>query len=82
MSDATPTPPSFEEALAQLEKLVDAMESGESPLETLLNRYEEGVRLLRQCEARLRQAEARIALLQKEEKGPTLTPFRTEGGGE
>ena len=43
----------FEEALKQLEAIVEAMEAGDLPLETMLARFEEGVKLARQCQARL-----------------------------
>jgi exodeoxyribonuclease VII small subunit len=47
----------FEEALKKLEGLVEAMESGDLPLETLLARYEEGTRLVKICQEKLAEAE-------------------------
>jgi exodeoxyribonuclease VII small subunit len=55
----------FEEALKKLESIVDAMESGELPLETLLARFEEGVRLVKTCQAKLEEAELKISTLEK-----------------
>ena len=66
----------FEEALKKLESIVDAMESGELPLETLLARFEEGTRLIKTCQAKLEEAELRISKLEKSSSGePTLKPM-------
>ena len=54
---------SFEHCLAELERIVRDLEGGELGLEDSLARYETGVRLLKQCYARLQQAEQRILLL-------------------
>ena len=59
---------SFEAALKKLEGIVDAMEEGELPLETLLAKFEEGTRLVKSCQAKLDEAELKIKKL---EKGPT-----------
>jgi exodeoxyribonuclease VII small subunit len=59
----------FEEALGKLEAIVDAMESDDLPLETLLARFEEGTRLSRLCQARLAEAELKIQQLEKESDG-------------
>jgi exodeoxyribonuclease VII small subunit len=53
----------FEEALAELERIVRELEDGKIGLEESLARYEQGVGLLRRCYARLRQAEQRIVEL-------------------
>ncbi|MBK9140735.1 MAG: exodeoxyribonuclease VII small subunit [Verrucomicrobia bacterium] len=78
-SAANPTPPPelpYEEALARLEAVVDSMESGDLPLESLLAKYEEGVKLAEICQARLRAAEGRIQQLEKNAAGePVLRPF-------
>ena len=55
----------FEEALGGLESIVESMEGGDLPLETLLKKYEEGVRLARSCQKTLAAAEDRLALLEK-----------------
>jgi len=57
--------PSFEAALAKLEAIVDSMESGEVPLAELLAKYEEGSKLLKVCESRLKDAELKIEKLKK-----------------
>ncbi|MFM2296290.1 MAG: exodeoxyribonuclease small subunit [Verrucomicrobiota bacterium] len=55
----------FEEALAKLEAVVEAMESDELPLETLIARYEDGVKLAQACQAKLAEAELKISQLEK-----------------
>jgi len=57
--------PPFEEALKNLESIVDAMEAGDLPLEMLLARFEEGTRLIRICQAKLEEAELKIQKLEK-----------------
>ena len=54
---------SFEGALEKLENLVESMESGETPLEELVTRYEEGHKLLKLCQKRLSEAELKIEKL-------------------
>lgn len=60
---------SFEAALGQLESIVEAMESGEVPLAELLAKFEAGSRLLKICEARLKEAELKIEQLKKQKDG-------------
>lgn len=59
----------FEEALQKLESVVDAMEAGDLPLETLLARYEEGVKLAKICQDKLAEAELKIQQLEKTASG-------------
>ena len=51
---------SFEAALARLEEIVRMLEKGEAPLDQSIELYQEGDRLKRHCEARLKSAQARI----------------------
>lgn len=67
--DATDTKLSFETALEKLETIVEAMESGDVPLAELLAKFEEGTKLLKVCEARLKDAELKIELLKKQKDG-------------
>ena len=60
---------SFEAALARLETIVDSMEQGEVPLAELLAKYEEGSKLLKVCEGRLKDAELKIEKLKKQKDG-------------
>ena len=65
----------FEEALKKLESVVEAMESGDLPLESLLARFEEGTRLVKTCQAKLEEAELKISKLEKNAAGePVLKP--------
>jgi exodeoxyribonuclease VII small subunit len=54
---------SFEDALAELEKIVRALESGQQKLEDAITAYERGAALRRHCEAKLAEAEARVAAI-------------------
>ena len=56
-------PLDFETALAQLEQLVQKLESGDLSLETSLQEYERGVQLTRICQQALKQAEHRVQLV-------------------
>lgn len=58
---------SLEDALARLESVVESMESGDIPLDQLVARYEEGMKLLKLCEEQLRAAELRIEELSSDE---------------
>lgn len=79
MDSVDPTSLSFEAALERLETIVESMESGDVPLADLLTRFEEGSRLLKACEERLRDAELRIDLLKRQKDGTaTLTDFPTD----
>jgi len=50
----------FEDALKKLESLVEAMEADDLPLEALLAKYEEGMKLARVCQEKLAEAELKI----------------------
>jgi len=68
----------FEEALKKLESIVEAMESEDLPLETLLAKYEEGTKLAQICQAKLAEAELKIQQLEKTGGGEfTLKPLET-----
>ena len=61
--------PPFEEALQKLESVVEAMESDDLPLETLLAKYEEGAKLVKICQEKLADAELKIQKLEKNAAG-------------
>ncbi len=67
--EAVPAKLSFEDALARLEAIVESMESGDVPLADLLARFEQGTKLLKVCETRLKEAELRIEQLKKQKDG-------------
>lgn len=54
---------SFEEALEELESLVDAMENDQLPLEQLVANYEKGSKLMAHCQSVLESAQDRIELI-------------------
>lgn len=60
-------PLNFEQALGELETLVTAMEGGEMSLEESLRAFEQGVRLTRDCQQALTEAEQKVQLLLSEE---------------
>jgi len=78
-SDTTASSPApagevpFEKALADLEAIVERMESSELPLETLLAEFEQGTRLARICQTQLAAAEIRIRQLEKDMEGELQT---------
>ena len=67
--DAIDAKLSFETALGKLEAIVESMESGEVPLAELLAKFEEGTKLLKVCEGRLKDAELKIEQLKKQKDG-------------
>lgn len=71
----------FETALAKLETIVESMESGDVPLAELLAKFEEGNKLLKLCESRLKDAEIKIEQLKKQRDGVAFVPFETERNG-
>ena len=72
----------FEEALKKLEAIVEAMESEDLPLETLLAKYQEGTQLSRICQEKLAQAEIKIQQLEKNAAGDLkLKPLTIEDSG-
>jgi exodeoxyribonuclease VII small subunit len=62
---------SFEEALAELEKIVQRLESGSAPLEESISIYERGAALKAHCEQRLEQARLRVEKVVLSQGGPT-----------
>lgn len=73
-ADSAPAEPSFELALKELESIVEAMESGQLPLEELLAKYESGTRLAQFCQRQLAAAEVRIQQLESTLAGDQLRP--------
>src|SRR3954469_21848545 len=72
----------FEASLSSLEQIVRELERGDLPLEESLKLFEEGVKLSRECQERLNQAERRIEVLLRDSEGrPVLSAFEGEGAG-
>jgi exodeoxyribonuclease VII small subunit len=61
---------SIEEAMRKLESLITDMESGQLPLEKLLDNYEDGVKLVRLCQEKLDAAEQKIQIIKRTATGP------------
>ena len=69
-------PKSFEASLEALEQIVRQLEGGDLPLEKSLELFEDGIRLSRQCQERLNQAERRIEVLLRDNQGrPVVSAF-------
>jgi exodeoxyribonuclease VII small subunit len=69
----------FEASLEALEQIVHQLESGDLPLEKSLELFEQGIRLSRECQERLSQAERRIEVLLRDNQGrPVVTAFEEE----
>jgi exodeoxyribonuclease VII small subunit len=66
----------FEASLEALEQIVRDLEQGDLPLEKSLELFEQGIRLSRECQERLSQAERRIEVLLRDSQGrPVVAPF-------
>jgi exodeoxyribonuclease VII small subunit len=77
MADAKPK--TFETSLEELERIVRELEQGELTLEKSLELFEQGVKLSRECQERLNQAERRIEILMRDNQGrATVRPFDPE----
>jgi exodeoxyribonuclease VII small subunit len=78
--------PSFEEALEQLESIIDQIESGEIGLEQSIEAYEKGVELIKRCRGVLERAEQRIEELNlsdlRERQGSSGTNEEDDDGDE
>ena len=71
--------PSFEKAIERLESIVAQMESASLPLEDLLVRYEEGIKLVKFCSEKLQAAEKRIEIITRDAGGkPKLVEFEPD----
>ena len=59
----------LENSLANLESIVEELESGDLPLEKAMKKFEEGIKLTRGCQAALREAEQKVEILLKSSRG-------------
>ncbi|WP_281687785.1 exodeoxyribonuclease VII small subunit [Pseudomonas citronellolis] len=69
----------FEQSLAELQTLVERLESGEMSLEDSLGAFEQGIRLTRECQAALSQAEQKVQVLLERDGELSEAPFDSEG---
>ncbi len=70
----------FEQSLDQLETLVDAMENGDLSLEESLKAFEQGVKLTRECQTALNQAEQKVQKLIAENEELRAVPLDDDEG--
>ena len=63
MAETKKKPIDVEKSMAELEKIVEQLESGELSLDKSLKQFEKGVRLSRECQAALSEAEQKVQLL-------------------
>ena len=78
MAKTTSKTPSFEQALAELETLVETMEQGELSLEQSLKSFERGVVLTRTCQQALSEAEQKIQILSQHNPDAELESFEDQ----
>ena len=75
-------PKDFETALQRLEEIVKKLDSGDLPLASLLEVYEEGVTLSRFCQTKLEEAERKVEILNKKADGTMeRSPFNEPDPG-
>ncbi len=72
----------FEKRLARLEEIVEKMETGELALEESLKLFEEGVKLSRECNSQLNDAEQKVKLLlgMDDDGQPVTSDFNAQAG--
>ena len=71
--------PTFEDSVSRLEALIEAMEKGDTPLADLVAKFEEGSKLLKHCQAQLKEAELKIEQTNlKNEKTKSLNEYRQD----
>ena len=68
--------PNFEQAMQQLELVVQEMERGELPLDVALAKFQEGITLARSCQHYLKDAEQKVSVLAKD--NATLEALSTD----
>ena len=68
----------FENALENLAELVEAMEEGELSLEESLKAFEQGIKLTRECQVALENAEQKVQLLVNSDDIPEAEPFEED----
>ena len=68
----------LEKALADLENIVEELESGDLPLEKAMKKFEEGVKLTRNCQSALKEAEQKVQILLESAGGEQLEDFDVE----
>lgn len=78
MPKAKTARPTFEEALKELEQIVESMDSGQLSLEESLQQFERGVELSRICQTSLKNAEQKVEQLVRKHGELAIEPFHEE----
>ena len=78
MAKKRSTPPDFENALKELEGLVEQMEKGDLSLEESLRHFERGIQLTRTCQQALQEAEQKVEVLLSQDGQQVVAPFDSE----
>jgi len=73
--------PDFEQALAELERLVERLERGDLPLDEALKTFERGVELTRHCQTSLKSAQQKVEILLKRGSSAEIEPFAVPDEG-
>ena len=68
----------LEKSLADLEELVEELESGDLPLEKAMQKFEEGIKLTRGCQTALKEAEQKVEILLQSAGGEDLEDFEVD----
>jgi exodeoxyribonuclease VII small subunit len=68
----------LEKALTDLEGIVEELESGDLPLEKAMQKFEEGIKLTRNCQAALKEAEQKVEILLQSAGGDDLEEFEVD----
>ena len=79
MSDSPVAEMSFEQAMAELEKVVGQLERGDVALEDSIKLYERGAELKKRCETKLKEAEEKVAAITLNSEGTPTGSTPVEG---
>lgn len=78
MATRKKAPLDFEQSLAELQQLVERLEGGELSLEESLSAFEQGIRLTRDCQGALGQAEQKVQMLVERDGETRTEPFEAD----
>ena len=79
MNDTPISEMTFEQAMSELERIVTQLERGDVPLEDSITLYERGAELKKRCEAKLKEAEQKVAAISLDEDGVVTGTKPLEG---
>ncbi|MDJ0812149.1 MAG: exodeoxyribonuclease VII small subunit [Woeseiaceae bacterium] len=68
----------LEKALTDLEEIVEELESGDLPLEKAMKKFEEGIKLTRNCQVAMKEAEQKVEILLQSAGGEELEDFEVD----